>query len=249
MTEAGSDSLKPQRVSLSQQAQHYLRGLIDAGSYRPGDRLPSQADLAAQLGISRLTLREALLGLEQEGVILLRHGIGTFVSPSYRHRLESGLERLESILELAARQGFRLTCVDLQVTRQPADQELALVLRVPVSTPLTRVGRTLQAGAQPVAYMIDVTPGSILAPEEIGPAFDGSVLNFLKRKPDVHLAHAVAGIRAISAGPELGSRLKVEPGQALQLLEETLFGRDGTPVGFSRNYFVPDFFQFRVVRR
>ena len=57
---------KPQRVSLSQQAQHYLRGLMDAGTYRPGDQLPSQAELADQLGISRLTLREALLALEQD---------------------------------------------------------------------------------------------------------------------------------------------------------------------------------------
>jgi len=249
MTDAASESLKPQRVSLSQQAQHYLRGLIDAGSYQPGERLPSHSELAAQLGISRLTLREALLSLEQEGVIVLKHGIGTFVSPSYGHRLESGLERLESILELAAHQGYPVTFDELEVTQEPAGKEMAHALQVPVGTVLTRVGRTIRVGSRPGAYMIDVAPASVLAPEEIDGAFDGSILNLLKRKPDLYLSHAVANILALNAGSELALRLKVKPKQALQLLEEILFNRDGVPVEFSRNYFVPELFCFRVVRR
>jgi GntR family transcriptional regulator len=240
---------KPHRVSLSQQAHLYLRELIETGSYQPGQRLPSQDELAAQLGISRLTLRDALRSLEQEGLIQVRHGIGTFVSPSYEHRLESGLERLESIVELAARQGSQVTFDDLHVTQEPASKELAVALQVPTGTLLTRVGRTLRVGSRPAAYMLDMAPASLLAPQEIDSAFDGSVLNLLKQRSDLYLSHAIADIQAISAGDELGTRLKVKPKQAIQLLEETLYNRDGVPVEFSRNYFVPDFFQFRVVRR
>jgi GntR family transcriptional regulator len=100
-----------------------------------------------------------------------------------------------------------------------------------------------------VAYLLDLAPASLLAPEEIDGAFDGSILNLLKRRSDLCLSHAVAEIQAISAGDELGALLKVKPRQVLQLLEETLYNGDGVPVEFSRNYFVPDFFQFRVVRR
>jgi GntR family transcriptional regulator len=249
MTSIAAGLHKPQRVSLSQQTHIYLRELIEAGSYQPGERLPSQDELAAQLRVSRLTLRDALRSLEQEGVIQVKHGIGTFVSPSYGHRIESGLERLESILELAARQGSEVTFDDLHVTQEPAGKEVALALRVPAGTLLTRVGRTFRVGRRPVAYMLDVAPASLLAPQEISAAFDGSILNHLKGRSDLILSHAVANIRAINAGDELGARLKVKPKQALQLLEETLYDRDGVPVEFSRNYFVPDFFQFRVVRR
>jgi GntR family transcriptional regulator len=249
MTGTGAGLHKPQRVSLSQQAHLYLRQLIEAGSYQPGERLPSQDELAAQLSVSRLTLRDALRSLEQEGVVQVKHGIGTFVSPSCGHRIESGLERLESVLELAARQGSQVTCQDLCVTQEPAGKDLAHALQVPAGTLLTRVGRTLEVGSRPVAYMLDLAPASLLGPEEIDGTFDGSILNLLKRRSDLVLSHAVASIRAINADDELGARLKVRPRQALQLLEETLYDRDGVPVEFSRNYFVPDFFQFRVVRR
>ncbi len=69
-------SLKPHRLSLSHQTQRYLRNLIEAGTYQPGDQLPSQNELATELGISRATLREALLSLEQEGIVVLKHGVG-----------------------------------------------------------------------------------------------------------------------------------------------------------------------------
>jgi len=249
MTSVGAGLHKPHRMSLSQQTHLYLRELIEAGSYQPGERLPPQDQLAAQLSVSRLTLRDALRSLEQEGVIQVKHGVGTFVSPSCGHHIESGLERLESILELAARQGSQVTFDDLHVTQKPAGKEFALALQVPVGTLLTRVGRTFRVGNRPVAYMLDVVPASLLAPEEIDDTFDGSILNLLKQRDDRALSHAVADIRAINADDELGARLKVKPKQALQLLEETLYDRDGVPVEFSRNYFVPDLFQFRVVRR
>ena len=123
------------------------------------------------------------------------------------------------------------------------------MLQVPPGTLLTRVGRTFRVGSRPVAYLLDLAPASLLAPEEIDGAFDGSILNLLKRRSDLCLSHAVAEIQAICAGDELGALLKVKPRQVLQLLEETLYNGDGVPVEFSRNYFVPDFFQFRVVRR
>lgn len=249
MTGTGAGLHKPQRIPLSQQARHYLREMIEGGSYQPGERLPSQDELAAQLRVSRLTLRDALRSLEQEGVVQVKHGVGTFVSPSYGHRIESGLERLESILELAARQGSEVTFDDLQVSQEPAGKEVALALSVPVGTLLTRVGRTFRVGRRRVAYMLDVAPASLLDPNEINDAFDGSILNLLKGRGDLTLSHAVANISAINAGDELGVQLKVKPNQALQLLEETLYDRDGVPVEFSRNYFVPEFFQFRVVRR
>ena len=66
----------------------------------PGEQLPAEVYLATQLGISRPTLREALLSLEREGFVVRKHGVGTFVTPGYGRRLESGLECLESVLEM-----------------------------------------------------------------------------------------------------------------------------------------------------
>jgi GntR family transcriptional regulator len=246
---ANLQSLKPHHLSLSQQTQRYLRNLIEAGTYQPGDQLPSQNELAAELGISRATLREALLSLEQEGIVVLKHGIGTFVPRGYGHRLQSGLERLESILELTARQGLDVGFSDLQVDEERAEQALADTLQVAVGTPLTTVRRVIRVDGAPVAYMFDVAPSTILTPASVNESFNGSVLDLLRQRTDLHIARAVANIVAVNAVGELADRLQVEAQQALLLLEETLFSGEGMPVEFSQNYFVPEYFQFHVVRR
>jgi GntR family transcriptional regulator len=256
MTEALVQPLKAHRLSLATQAQQYLRSLIEGGTYRPGEQLPSQAELALQLGISRPTLREALLNLEQEGVIVRRHGVGTFVAPGWERRLESGLERLESVLELASRQGQVLQYDALDLREVPADEEIAERLQVPPGTALTSVARAIIAENRPVAFMLDVLPASVLSPTDVDASFNGSVLDLLRQRqesgtvpPGQQVSQALAEIVALNADGFLVDQLAVSPGAAIVLIEEVLFDDQGNPIGFSRNYFVPEFFRFHVVRR
>jgi len=240
--------LKVNRLPLSLQAQRYLRHAIENGTYQPGERLPSEANLAGELGISRGTLREALLNLEQEGMIVRKHGVGTFVAPGCEHRLESGLERLESILELAARRGLETKFDALQVREEPADAELADRLQATPGTLVTSVLRVIVVDKVPVAYMRDVVLSSILPSVAVDESFNGSVLDLLKHKREQPIAQAMADIVALNADASLADKLGVNPGQAVLLIEETLFDKRGMSIGFSENYFVPDFFRFRVVR-
>ncbi len=241
--------LRASRRSLAQQAQQYLLNLIESGEFQPGEQLPSEAELATQLGISRGTLREALLNLEQQGVIARKHGVGTFVAAGYGRRLESGLERLESMLELAVRQGVQLECQALQVIQEPASPELAETLQVAPGAPLTHIQRVIVADGTPLAYMLDVVPSTILAPKDVDESFNGSVLDLLRQKWAQQVDQAIANIVALNADASLADKLQVEPGQALLLLEETLFDKQGGIVEFARNYFVPDFCYFHVLRR
>ncbi len=241
--------LKTDRRPLHLQAQQHLLSLIENGTYEPGQQLLSEADLAAQLGISRPTLREALLNLEQEGVIIRKHGVGTFVAPGYGSRLESGLERLESILALATRQGMTTQMRGLSVEQVPADKELAEKLNVAPDTPLTCVRRTIVVKRRPAAYLVDYGPVTLLPPEAIGASFSGSVLDLLTQQNGICVREALAEITAINADVLLAEQLEVEPGQALLLLTETLFTDDHAPIEFSRNHFLPDLFRFHVLRR
>jgi GntR family transcriptional regulator len=159
------------------------------------------------------------------------------------------LERLESVLELAARQELQITCQDLQVESEPVAQELADMFGVAVGTPFTRVCRALAVGATPVAYMCDVAPASILSPVDVDDTFEGSVLELLRKKTGLTIAQAVANITATNADDSLARTLQVPSQEALLLLEETLFDEDGVVVEYSRNYFVPKHFRFHVVRR
>lgn len=249
MTSVAVQPLKANKLSLSAQTQNYLLDLIAEGAYQAGEQLPSEKELAGQLGISRSTLREALLNLEQDGVVVRKHGVGTFVAPGYEHRLESGLERLESILDLAARQQMKVRVGNLDVQQTPANTDLAERLQVPPGTVLTCVCRVIEVDKKPIAYMADYVISSVLSPADVDGSFRGSVLDQLREKQDLQITQAVANIVAVNAEPILGQKLKVKPDQALLLLEETVFDDEGVAVEFSRNYFVPDYFQFHVVRR
>ena len=241
--------LKVDKTPLYLQTRQHLLGLVVDGTFQPGERLPAEIDLAAQLGISRPTLREALLNLEQEGVVVRKHGVGTFVASMPISRLESGLERLESVRALAARQGMMVHVRDLHVEQVVADEDLAERLCVPLSTPLTCVQRTIVVKQRPAAYLVDYSPVTILPPAVLGPSFNGSVLDLFKQRDDIHLREALAEITAINADARLAEQLAVETGRALLLLTETLFADDNSPVGFSHNYFLPDLFHFHVLRR
>ncbi|MBN1178396.1 MAG: GntR family transcriptional regulator [Anaerolineae bacterium] len=229
------------------QAHDWLLALIEEEGLQPGDQLPSETRLAGQLGISRATLREALRLLEKDRRISRQQGVGTFVMPD-RH-LESGLERLESILSLAERQGMTAQVDALCSQSVEADEGVAERLSVPPGTLLVQICRAILVEGQPVAYMEDLVPQAWLALEDLDEAFSGSVLDFLRlrKRPDIH--EALAEITAVPAGRALAKRLEVRPGTALLLLEETLFDALGTPIGFSRNYFVPNRFRFHVVRK
>jgi GntR family transcriptional regulator len=97
--------------------------------------------------------------------------------------------------------------------------------------------------------MQDLVLPSALSPADVDGTFNGSVLDLLRRKQEQLVVQATADIVACNADTFLAKKLGVEPAKAILLIEETLFDKEGTAVGFSRNYFIPDFFRFHVVRR
>jgi GntR family transcriptional regulator len=240
--------LKTDRRPLHTQARQHLLKLVEEGTYKPGEQLPSESSLAAQLGISRPTLREALFNLEQEGVIVRKHGVGTFVAPAFRERLASGLERLDSVLAMADRQGASTRVLRLGVEQAPADDQVAQKLKLAPAAPLTCVRRTIAIDDRLAAYLVDFAPVTLLPPEAIDASFSGSVLDLLIRRNSIRIREAVAEITAINANALLAEHLDIEPGGALLLLSETLFTEDLVPIEFSRNYFLPDSFDFHVFR-
>jgi GntR family transcriptional regulator len=84
-----------------------------------GQRLPSEPDLAKQLGVSRATLREAMRSFETQGLIRRRQGSGTFVVGKVQ-ALDSGLEVLESLDTIAKRMGLEMSVSDLNIEIVPA---------------------------------------------------------------------------------------------------------------------------------
>lgn len=212
-----------------------------------GQRLPSEPDLARQMGVSRATLREAMRTFEAQGLIRRRQGAGTFVV-GHMTVLESGLEVLESVETMAARLGLQVTFSDLEVEQVLADQANAEGLNVPLASRLTRVQRVIRADSRPVAFLVDTLPEGILLSKDLPASFHGSVLDFLLARGE-GLTTARANISAIGAPTEVARALEIQRGDVLLHFNSRVFDSTGRVMTFSYSYFIPGYFNFHVVRR
>lgn len=241
--------VKTAKDPLSLQAKQYLQDLIVRGSYQPGERLPAEEVFAAQLGISRPTLREALLHLQQEGVIVRKHGVGTFVAANAGRTLNSGLEVLESIERIASRAGIKVEMGSVQLEeRDPTAVEM-FNLGVSRPEPVLAAARTMLVDSRPAAYLLDVVPVELLTRADLDEAFTGSVLDLFIHKGTPVLSHSLTHLAAVAADAELAAQLQVRRETPLLCLEARLVSAGGKIVDFSLSYFVPGFFSFHIVRR
>ncbi|MCS6992324.1 MAG: GntR family transcriptional regulator [Anaerolineales bacterium] len=212
-----------------------------------GTRLPSEPDLAADLGVSRATLREAMRTFEAQGLIRRRQGAGTYVvgKPPV---IESGLEVLESMLTLARRTGLNVGPGPVTIEKMSADLEIARILEVAEGDPLVRVSRTMRAENRPVAYLVDTLPADVLHPEELGNRFSGSVLDYLLSRGDP-LTISRTEITAINASAEVAKMLEIQRGDVLLQFIAKLYTASGRVVDYSYSYFVPGYFKFHLIRK
>jgi GntR family transcriptional regulator len=222
-----------------------LSGLI---SRTPaGQQLPSEPDLAKQLGVSRATLREAMRAFETQGLIRRRQGAGTFVVGKVPV-MDSGLEVLESVETMAHRMNLSVAVSDLHIEKIVADQELANAANVTLGTRMTRIRRVMQTDGRPVAYLVDSLPETILRAEDLPSNFGGSLLDFLLARSNPPRTSRAA-VSAIGATAEVAKALEIQRGDVLLHFSSQLFDASGTILVYSKTYFIPGYFNFHIVRR
>lgn len=213
-----------------------------------GEKLPSEPKLAESLGVSRATLREAMRTFETEGLIRRRQGVGTFVvHPS--QVIDTGLEVLESIETMASRLDLEVSMGALEIHRRtpnPAEQKQ---LQIDASTEVVEFERVMAVQGRPVAYLIDVLPSDIVADQEPGQQFSGSVLDLLIKREEPQLANSRCDIRAVAADASVARALGIQRGDVLLKFESTLLTTTGRVVDYSESFFLPGPFRFHVVRK
>lgn len=213
-----------------------------------GERLPSEPELAKQLGVSRATLREAMRAFEGQGLIRRRQGIGTFVV-GRAPVIEAGLEVLQSIESMAHSINLKVSMGALEITQINADPYQANVLGIEVGTPLVKVERVILGDDRPVAFLVDVLPENVLTAAELEFGFSGSVLDFLLQRGTPILRNSFTEINAVAAPSEIARSLEIQRGDVLLMHKARLFDDTGRVVIFSESYFIPGYFRFHVNRR
>lgn len=218
---------------------------IEKGIYKEKEKLPSEFELSKKLGVSRATLREALRILEEENVIIRRHGVGTFVSS--KPLFTSGIEQLNSVTNMIKNAKMTPGTIFLSSSIVGATEDDTKKLYVEKESEIYMFERVRTANGQPVVYCLDKIPLAIL-PETFKQEQE-SLFVLLEEECNVEINYAVTTIEPIGFHEKISPILECDPETSLLLLKQVHFDQHDRPVLYSYNYFRADKFSFHVVRK
>jgi GntR family transcriptional regulator len=238
-----SDPARSRTYSLPLYIQ-IAEGLIDqikSGELAPGDQLPPERELSERLGVNRMTLRRALQVLETEGLVLRKHGIGTYIASPKFDRLTSTVFRFTHGLQ---QRGFTPSTRVIAVEQIPVGAALAKELLLPISSPVYRILRLRCMNHEPVlleSYTIST---------QRFPGLDGldletrSIYEIMEREFQVSISRARQSFEPVAATEMEADLLGVEPGAPLMLEERLSFNEIGQPVEYGKDRYRGDRFRF-----
>lgn len=220
--------------------------MIEDGTYKIGDRLPSEEELAEHFGVSRPTVRRASGYLEAQGVILRRQGIGTFVSWPSKTSFLGQLERLEPIRKMAEKAGLEAHRVEQEVSLITATDELAKAMSV--STGDEIISNKIVEAVNGIAtfYFVNYAKLDSSALEEIRNS-GKSQIEYMLENSDY--TYTLAELLSIGADEDVARKLQVQVGTPVFHMIETHYTSTGEIVGISYVYSITEKFRFYVIRR
>jgi GntR family transcriptional regulator len=241
-------SARGERKTLTEVAEDELRHAIAAGTYSPGSQLPTEAELVEMLGVSRTVVREALRGLEEDGLIMRRHGVGTFVRD---HAILKNLNINYGTTEMIQSAGLAPGTNYLDVRTEPASAEAAKALRVEAGSPLLAIERVRTADGRPVVYSVDMLAESLLRGAALDPQrfLTESVYSVIQNDLGLAIEYGVARLLPAQAPAHVAERLGLPPGSLALYVVQTDYSPADEPLLYTTEYHLPDAFDFVVYRR
>lgn len=223
-------------LPLYQQLQRKLRLAIENRVLGADDALPPERDLAEELNVSRITVRKAIDGLVEEGLLIRKQGSGTFVT----NRVEKNFAKLTSFSEDMRARGRKPRSVWLDRAAGTVTPGESLTLRSSPGTPVYRFSRIRYADDAPMAIEYATVLADCLPSVE---SVETSLYEALERTGN-RPVRALQRLRAVLLTAEQAQLLKAQEKDAGLLVERVGFLKDGRAVEFSQSYYRGDIYDF-----
>ncbi len=230
-------------LPLYYQLKELIREQIDNGELKPEDRIPSERELSERYEISRMTARQAITELVNEGLLFREQGKGTFVAMP---KISQGLLGLTSYTEDMMRRGLTpgtklLSFQTILPTRKIADR-----LKVSLDSRIIQMERLRLANDEPMALEISHVPTHLcpgLDPNELERQ---SLYRLLESKYQIVLARASETLEPAMPSTLEAELLSIVPTVPLLLIERITYTPDGSPVEFVKSLYRGDRYKFYV---
>ena len=222
-----------------QVAEQFERAIL-TGELAPGHRIENEIDLAKGLGLSRPTMRQAIQVLVDKGMLVRKRGVGTqVVHGTVRRSVE-----LTSLHDDLSAAGQEPRTQLLGLTREPADEQVALELQVGVGAEVWSVERLRCIGAEPLALMTNYLPLEAIDLSTVDLETVG--LYAAMRRAGITMRVAKQRIGARKAAPREATLLHEQRGAPLLTMQRTAYDDGGRAVEFGRHAYRPDLYQFEL---
>ncbi|HTV69717.1 MAG TPA: GntR family transcriptional regulator [Rhizobiaceae bacterium] len=221
------------------QLKKTIEEAVKSGQLGPGDALPSERDIAVKADVSRVTVRKAVQDLVRGGVLIQRHGSGTFVAPRVE-RVEQSLSRLTSFTEDMARRGMTVRSEWLERGVHSASPAEMMVLGLSSRELVARISRLRIANDTPLAIERASLSASVLPDPN---AVESSLYTALE-KTGHRPVRAVQRISAANLGEADAKLLDVPVGSAGLNIERISYLASGKVIEFTRSVYRGDTYDF-----
>lgn len=213
-----------------------LLATLESGALQPGQSLPGERELAAQLALSRVTVRKAIGGLVDDGILTQRQGAGTFVA----ERIVKSFSRLTGFTDDLRARGMRPRVKFLERSTGTVNPEEALALHLSPGARVVRLRRLRFAADKPLAVESSAVPLAILRDPRKVTLSLYDALEKLGCRP----TRALQRVRAVALGAADAALLHLETGNPALEIERRAFLDDGRVVEFTRSLYRADAYDF-----
>lgn len=219
---------------------------ISNGIYKPGDAIPTQKWFEKEYGVSRVTVRQAIVDLVSSGILYTQKGKGTFVGNI--PLIQNGQNRLEGFTTNIAKVGYKAKSKILEIDMRPSNTKLENKLNTELGKPVLYIKRLRIASNIPVAL-----ENSYINYEK----FDGldfknelkddmSLYELIQDRSDIVLTNAEERIQAILSTDEISNHLKIIPSDPILFVKRLTYTHGNIPIEYCENYIRSDMYGVSV---
>lgn len=210
---------------------------ISSGLLKAGDRLDSEVKLAERYGVSRMTLRQALAELEIDGLVVRRHGSGTYVSEP--RSLQRRVNHLGSFHE---EMGLDSKAVKTRVITQEVvvpPETVAADLRLTAGQTATHLVRLRMLDKQPIAVQESWIPYLLVPGLARDGLTDGSLYKTLQERAGVEIRWAEQKVTAAQAVGDIVELLGLPEGSPVINIRRVSYSAGNEPIEVAQSHTVP----------
>lgn len=227
-----------------EQISNWLRQKIDEGRYKVDEKLPSENELSEKFDVSRVTVRRALQTLESEQLIYRSQGLGSFVKDNRSHQ---SFVRLRDFVEEMKRCGLEASSTVIRQDTETPPDAIATRLKIDAGSKAVRLDRLRMGDGRPVAFDITWLPvfyGQLLVDADLA---EETIYEVLERDYEIPVEKGYYRIEAENADEYLAGHLRVEPGEALLLIDRLSLTVGEKPIYYQKRYYRTDRIVYEVM--